>query len=232
MRGSLRQSVLLLALMALLALSALCTSPALAASTAGDVVAAESSEEGNGLFSIEGSVKLPREGGVQQQPGGAASSLSAARVLLNGGESVALVRADGSFRFPHVVGGKSYTLDVSLPAFDFPTLRIDVSAKAGQKGKITATQLPGRTRIPLPLVLRPVQRTAYFHAREPLNPFGMLKNPMVLMMLVTVFMAVVMPRMMSTMSPEEQAEMAKMQSTLSFDGLKKKLEAQKRELVQ
>ena len=51
------------------------------------------------------------------------------------------------------------------------------------------------------------------------------------MMLVTVFMAIVMPRMMSGMSPEERAEMAKMQSSFSLDGMKKSLENKSKELA-
>jgi len=216
-----RRSLLLAAVLAaLLAFSVLCASPVLAASA--DADSAEDS-----LYSIEGSIKLPREGGLHS---GAAASLTAARVLLNGGEAVALVRADGSWRFPNVQAGRTYTIDVSLAAFDFPTMRVDVSGKAGQRGKVSAVLLPSRTRVALPLVLRPHHRTVYFQQREAVNVFGMLKNPMVLMMLVTVFMAFVMPRMMSNMSPEEQAEMAKMQSSLSLDGLKKKLESQTKEL--
>ena len=100
-------------------------------------------------------------------------------MLLNGGEAVALVRSDGSFRFPSVLAGRTYTLDVALPAYDFPTIKVDVSGKAGSKGKLSAFTMPARQRAPLPLVLRPQARAVYFQAREPVNVFGMLKNPMV-----------------------------------------------------
>ena len=43
---------------------------------------------------------------------------------------------------------------------------------------------------------------------------------------------VVMPRMMSGMNPEELAEMQKMQSNFSMEGLRKKLETKAQELQQ
>lgn len=157
---------LLLAL--LLALSCLAT-PALGAKAnsgeASDAPAAASAA----LHSIEGTVKLPRGG----------HKFVGARVLLNGGEQVALVRADGSFRFGHVAAGRSYTVDVAMIDFDFPTLRVDVSAKAGQRGRVSAVQLPTNQRVAVPLVLKPVAQAQYFQQREPVNVFGMLKNPMV-----------------------------------------------------
>ena len=50
------------------------------------------------------------------------------------------------------------------------------------------------------------------------------------MMLVTVFMAVVMPKLMNNMDPQELAEMQKMQSSFSVEGLRKKLEAKASEI--
>ena len=52
------------------------------------------------------------------------------------------------------------------------------------------------------------------------------------MMLVTVFMAVVMPKLMNNMDPQELAEMQKMQSSFSIDGLRKKLESKAAEVNQ
>jgi len=55
-------------------------------------------------------------------------------------------------------------------------------------------------------------------------------RPQVIMMLVTVFMAVVMPKLMNNMDPQELAEMQKMQSSFSVEGLRKKLEAKASEI--
>ena len=179
------------------------------------------------LYEIDGTVKLP-PGSSSLLPGG--SKFVGARVLLNGGESSAVVRADGYFSFRGLAAGRSYTLDVSGTEFDYPSLRVDISAKKGQAGRLTAIQLPSRARQSLPLILRPLSRADYFQKREPLNLWAWLKNPMVIMMILTVFMAVVMPRMMSSMDPAELAEMQKMQSQFSIAGLQKKLESKAAEL--
>jgi len=156
---------LLLAL--LLALCCL-AAPALAAK-ANSAELTDAPAAASALHSIEGTVKLPRSG----------QKFVGARVLLNGGEQVALVRADGSFRFGRVAAGRSYTVDVAMIDFEFPTLRVDVSAKAGQRGRVSAVQLPTNQRVAVPLVLKPVAQAQYFQQREPVNVFGMLKNPMV-----------------------------------------------------
>ena len=150
----------------------------------GVAVSAESTA--SGLYTIEGQVRLPRAG----------SKFLNARILLNGGESVGLIRADGSFQMSHIAAGRSYTLDVAMPEYQFPTVRVDISNKTGQKGKMKASIASSKAKVAYPLVLRPTVKTEYFQKREPVNIFGMLKSPMVIMMLVTVVMVVVMVRQM------------------------------------
>jgi len=197
---------------ALIGIVALCLLPGVAAN---DAVAVSSTESSSGLYTIEGQVRLPRAG----------SKFVNARVLLNGGESVGVIRADGSFLLPLIAAGRTYTLDVAMPEYQFPTVRVDISNKTGQKGKIKASLASSRAKVAYPLVLRPTSKAEYFQKREPMNVLGMLKSPMVIMMIVTLVMVVVMPRMMNNMDPAELAEMKKMQSNLSIEGWKKKLEA-------
>lgn len=220
-------------LAALLVVACCAITPALAAASKGsaDSHAVETTDSSAApaaaLYEIEGTVKLPA-GAAPLLIGG--SKFVGARVLLNGGELSAVVRGDGAFVFRGLQGGRSYTLDVSGTEFEYPTVRVDVSAKKGQAGRLTAIQLPSRSRLSLPLVLRPSARTDYFQKRESVNLWSWLKNPMVIMMLLTIFMAVVMPRMMSSMDPAELAEMQKMQSQFSIAGLQKKLESKAAEL--
>ena len=166
------------ALLLLVALLACCLLPTLADSNSGvvDLSAAASSSDASALYTIEGSLKLPPRNGASPS---AHPKFVGARVLLNGGESAAVVRADGSFRFGGVAPGRSYTLDVSMVDYDFPQVRVDVSNKPGQRGRMQAVQMPLKQRMPLPLIMRPVAKAEYFQKREPINMFGMLKNPMV-----------------------------------------------------
>ncbi len=74
-------------------------------------------------------------------------------------------------------------------------------------------------RMSHPLQLRPVSSAEYFQKRAPYNVWGIFKNPMVLMIGVTLIMVVVFPRLMNNMSPEEKEEMQRMQSQMSFSNL-------------
>ena len=68
---------------------------------------------------------------------------------------------------------------------------------------------PGASRkaISYPLVLTPKGTYQYFEVKRGFSIFMLLKNPMVLMMLFTVGLMVVMPKMMEGLDPEEKARM-------------------------
>jgi len=70
----------------------------------------------------------------------------------------------------------------------------------------------------VPLALRPVSQAEYFQKRQPYNVLGLLKNPMVIMMGVTLLLVIVFPRLMANMSPEEKEAMSKMSLTNLFKG--------------
>ena len=132
---------------------------------------------------------------------------SGVRVTLNQGERSTFVRKGGSFRFHDVVPG-TYTLEVVHPDLVYPLYKLDV--KLGGKTRAISYAYPGAARdmVPMPLVLQPAGRAAYFMERPKLNPLTMLKNPMVLMMGgMFIMMGVVMPRMMDAMTPEEREKM-------------------------
>ena len=79
-------------------------------------------------------------------------------------------------------------------------------------GKARALLKHSRQPLPFPLPLEPlVAKPTFFEKREGFNWSGMLMNPMVLMMGVTVLIMVVFPKMMSNMDPEQLKEMQQMQ---------------------
>jgi len=103
-----------------------------------------------------------------------------------------------------------------------------VSASA--PGKARALLTHSRQPLPFPLPLEPlVAKPTFFEKREGFNWGGMLMNPMVIMMGVTVMIMFVMPKMMANMDPEQLKEMQEMQSgglaaMLNPDAAKAKLE--------
>ena len=83
-------------------------------------------------------------------------------------------------------------------------------------GKARALLKHSRQPLPFPLPLEPlVAKPTFFEKREGFNWSGMLMNPMVLMMGVTVLIMVVFPKMMSNMDPEQLKEMQQMQGGLA-----------------
>ena len=96
----------------------------------------------------------------------------------------------------------------------WPMVRLDVSAKAA--GKMRALLTHNRQPVPFPLPLEPlVAKPVFFEKREGFNWAGMLMNPMVLMMGVTLLIMVAFPKMMANMDPEQLKEMQQMQGGLS-----------------
>ena len=58
-----------------------------------------------------------------------------------------------------------------------------------------------------PLVINPKGTYQYFETKKGFSIFGLLRNPMVIMMLFSVGLMVVMPKMMDGLDPEEKAKM-------------------------
>jgi len=140
---------------------------------------------------------------------------SDARILLNGGEHVAIPRAsDGRFVFAGVQDG-THLLEVRAIGFVYPQLRVRVSAKQG--GRVEAEEMREtangpRTRYASPLRLQPKGRISYFDKREQFSIMQFIANPMMLMMMMTMGMAYCMPKMMEGIEEDEEMkeEMSKM----------------------
>lgn len=136
------------------------------------------------------------------------------KLSLNGGEHEAFSRADGSFTFHDVPPGV-YLLDVlSLDAI-FSQVKINLPEDPSGKVRCLEFRYPGAPKQPIgyPLELVAHGRQRYFEKREGWSLASFFKNPYSYMLLFTVFIIVVFPRMMSGMDPEQmkemQAEMAK-----------------------
>jgi len=178
------------------------------------------------VFDVEGSLKFPR------------GQSSLARVILTGanGRTIGLVREDGTFVI-HSVSPGVQIVDVENVDYQFPSVKLEIDSD----GKITAslhtvaTQLnpaQKQTRVNYPLSLAPIEKMVYFTPRDSFDAFSLLKQPTTLMMLVTLVMVFVVPRMMGNMSDDEKREMAAMQSNLSLTGLLGKLENTVKETTQ
>ncbi|GAB5361886.1 hypothetical protein AAMO2058_000751400 [Amorphochlora amoebiformis] len=126
---------------------------------------------GEKLFSIRGALSVPRE-----------SKPSNMRVVINGGEHVAVPQANGRFII-HGLAPDTYHLQVQSVDYVFSPVRIDISAKDNGKIRaISADPMNKKERIPYPLNLKPKAQAQYFEKHKPFNPMGLLANPMFLMM--------------------------------------------------
>ena len=70
---------------------------------------------------------------------------------------------------------------------------------------------PGATKIVIhhPIHLKAHAKYEYFQPKQGFSPAALLKNPMMLMMLVSIGMMFLMPKMMENLEPEERERMQK-----------------------
>lgn len=148
-------------------------------------------------------------------------------MALNNGLYTAIPHQDGTFVF-HSVPPGSYLLEVFDTQRIWPTVKIDVSAK--QAGKLRALMTHNRLPLPLPLPIEPlVGAPSFFEKREGFKISSMLMNPMVIMMILTMFIMMAMPKMMQGLDEEQLKEMQEISggmSSLLTGGPKAALEEQ------
>ncbi|MFH4983394.1 hypothetical protein AB6A40_010103 [Gnathostoma spinigerum] len=154
-------------------------------------------------FRIEGHVILPNSITVGK------NWQSECRVLVNYGEKIGFLRQDGSFVVSGVFPG-SYIVEVSHVNFVFEPVRVDITSK----GKFRARRLnliqPSLvSTLPYPLRLTSAHTISYFRVREEWRLMDMLTNPMVLMMVLSLLLLVILPKLVNTNDPEVKKEMAK-----------------------
>ncbi|KAF8581379.1 hypothetical protein K439DRAFT_1636250 [Ramaria rubella] len=136
--------------------------------------------------------------------------IQGARVILDDGRWFGYVRKDGRFTIPDVDPG-TYILSVSSSNFQFNQLRVDVST-AEPHASIHA-YVPGTPLSPAPpvssaypIILFARAKNVYFVEREGFDPLGMLKSPMMLMMLATGGFLFATPYLMANMDQDTLKE--------------------------
>ncbi|XP_022086881.1 ER membrane protein complex subunit 7-like [Acanthaster planci] len=156
----------------------------------------------NDTFTIEGKVLVT---GVK-----AAEWLPHTRILVDGGQYVGFLRADGAFKVTGVPSG-SYVVEVANPTYVFEPARVDITAKGKMRArKVNHIQSNAVVTLPYPLRFKSKQHAMYFQKREEFRITDMLKNPMVLMMILPLIFIVVLPKLINTQDPEIQKEMQNM----------------------
>lgn len=138
-------------------------------------------------------------------------SLNSTRVVLNDGSThVTYTRHDGSFDFHRVPPGV-HLLDVQSRRHHFSQVKIQLLEDAMDVPKCVEYVYPGAVKnvIPHPIELTAHAEYEYYEPRAGFNPFALLRNPMLLMMLVSVGGMVMLPKMMEGLDPEEKERMQK-----------------------
>jgi hypothetical protein len=125
------------------------------------------------------------------------------RITLNN-DYTTYSRSDGGFTFYNVPSG-IHVVDVQSTVYHFSQIKCQLLE--GEQPKCLEYAYPGATKQPTttwPVVLTAHATFDYFEKRAGFSIFGILKNPMVIMMVFSVGMMTLMPKMMENMEPEEK----------------------------
>ena len=151
--------------------------------------------------SIQGRLRLPDP----------SSSLNSTRITLNDGRTHnTYTQVDGTFIFHRVPPGV-HLLDVQSREHHFSQVKIQLLEESMDSPKCIEYVYPGAPKqaIPHPLELTAHASYEYYEPRQGFSIFSILKNPMLLMMIVSVGMMVLMPKMMEGLDPEQKEQMQK-----------------------
>lgn len=132
------------------------------------------------------------------------------RITLNNAEYATYSRSDGSFVIYNVPPGV-HQLDIHSVTYHFGQVKVQLLEDSMDAPKCLEYAYPGagKTAIKYPLVLTPHATYDYFEPAKGFSIFSMLKNPMVLMMLVSAGLMFGMPKLMEGLDPEEKEQMRK-----------------------
>lgn len=130
------------------------------------------------------------------------------KITLNNGEYTTYSRRDGSFVI-YDVGPGIHQLDIDSKTYHFPQVKIQLLEDSMDTPKCLEYAFPGAPKRALkyPLVINPKGTYQYFEAKKNFSIFGLLRNPMVIMMLFMLVLMLIMPKMMEGLEPEEKARM-------------------------
>eukprot|EP01135_Chromosphaera_perkinsii_P010225 Nk52_evm1s2059 gene=Nk52_evmTU1s2059 len=132
------------------------------------------------------------------------------KIEIDGGVYSGFARMDGSFRISGVLPGE-HLMEIFSPTFKFNLYRLEIIPSSSSL-KVKASVAYFMDGIPKselrhPLAIEPVEQLKYFKQREPFRPTDLLKNPMAIMMLVTVGLVFVMPKLTADLTEEEKKEL-------------------------
>ena len=132
------------------------------------------------------------------------------RISLNNAEYTTYSRSDGSFVIYNVPPG-IHQIDIHSPSHHFGQVKVQLLEESMDAPKCLEYTYPGAVKNPIkyPLVLTPYATYDYFEPKRGFSIFGLLKNPMVLMMLVSAGLMMGMPKLMENLDPEEKEVMRK-----------------------
>ena len=132
------------------------------------------------------------------------------RITLNNDVYTTYSRIDGSFAIYDVPPG-IHQLDIHSTTYHFGQIKIQLLEDNMDTPKCLEYAYPGAVKqvTKYPLVLYPHAKYEYFTKRKGFNIFGLLKSPMVLMMLFGGGLTFLMPKMMEGMDEEEKEIMRK-----------------------
>jgi len=133
-------------------------------------------------------------------------------ISVNHGEYTTYSRPDGNFTIKDIQPG-IYLIDVHSTVHHFSQVKCQFKPDAPAQDKPVFSCLeyvyhgaPKRAMDNL-LVLTAMATYDYFEVRKGFSVFSMVKNPMVILMLVTVALMYFMPKMMEDLEPEEREKM-------------------------
>lgn len=123
----------------------------------------------------------------------------------------AFVKSDGSFTLRDVAPGlHEITVVDALRWFTKALVEIDNSGKVMRVIDVLPPQQPNGApvrREAKHLILKPIGMVDYFEKRQQMSVTSLFANPMMLMMVVTLGLGMLMPKMMENMDPEELKQM-------------------------
>ncbi|KIK71201.1 hypothetical protein GYMLUDRAFT_33341 [Collybiopsis luxurians FD-317 M1] len=157
------------------------------------------------------------------------NELGHSKVVLDNEDFSGGVLKNGSFLIPNVPSG-TYLLSVISHDYLFDQLRVDVTdSNVEVRSYIPGTPMNPSSPVilPYPIRLAARQKLNYFVPLESFDVMGMLKNPMILMMVFAGGLVLGMPYLMKNLDPEsleelkrEQAKMSQAQSALTSGDFK------------
>jgi len=140
-------------------------------------------------------------------------------IILNSGEYVSYLKTDNSFEIKNVKPGL-YLLQINTKDYEFEKfwILVDETNTVLAAKEVTdiefSTEFFKENRCNYPLEVQAIYKKDYFEPRTSINILGFFKNPIVLLMVISLGMMYVMPKLISGLDEEELKEMKKNQGNV------------------